>query len=83
MTLIHIYAPAVYSTCQVNHCPTCAQERRMLVQSTEWYGATLTCTGCGDKWTDGERHERPFSPGWRQQSREFAREKLALIGVQA
>lgn len=33
-----------------------------------WYGPTLTCLGCGDAWTDGELHERPFQRGWRANS---------------
>ena len=69
--------------CVVHNCPTCGRPRRMLSQFQEWYGATVTCAGCGDRWTDGEMHERPFAPGWRKQGREYARRELAKIGAQA
>lgn len=50
-------------------CPTCAARRTFVVEypASPWYGATWTCLGCGDMWSDGERHERPFRPGWRPQ----------------
>lgn len=83
MSGIHIHAPACTLSCHVNHCPTCDRPRRMLGSFAEWYGITLTCTGCGDMWSDGYRHERPFAPGWRRQNIEHARRKLATIGVQA
>ena len=84
MTLIHI-SFARYSSqfCRIVDCPTCERPRRMLGQYQEWYGTTLTCAGCGDQWSDGERHDRPFAPGWRRKSIERARKVLAEIGVQA
>lgn len=82
MTL-HIHAPPVTTFCGVNECPTCARPRRMLGEHAEWYGTTWTCAGCGDSWSDGERIERPFVPGWRQRSIKHARKVLAGIGVQA
>lgn len=69
--------------CRVNHCPTCERQRRMLAQFQEWYGTTWTCAGCGEQWSDGEMHERPFCPGWRRENIEYARRELAAIGVQA
>jgi len=83
MTAVHIHAPPATSFCGVNDCPTCKRPRRMLGQFVEWYGTTWTCAGCGDSWQDGYRGERPFAPGWRRQSIEFAREQLARIGVKA
>jgi len=69
--------------CQLNHCPTCERDRRMLGQFQEWYGTTWTCAGCGDRWTDGEMHERPFQPRWRRKNIEYARKVLSEIGVSA
>jgi ribosomal protein L37AE/L43A len=69
--------------CAVNECPTCERHRRMLARYQEWYGTTWTCAGCGDQWTDGERHPRPFAPGWRKDNIEHARKVLTEIGVQA
>ena len=83
MSTVHIHAPATTTECSVNFCPVCQRSRRMLVQFAEWYGATITCTGCGDQWSDGEMHERPFARGWRQESIRYARQKLATIGVTA
>lgn len=81
--LLHVYAPPVTRFCSVNHCPVCERPRRMLGEFAEWHGTTWTCCGCGDKWTEGEMHERPFSPGWRKQNIEHARKALATIGLQA
>jgi len=69
--------------CSVVNCPTCERPRRMLFQFQEWYGSTLTCAGCGDRWMDGEMGERPFAPGWRKANIEYARGELAKIGVPA
>lgn len=81
---IHInYARYSHVFCGVNDCPTCNRPRRMLAQFQEWYGTTWTCAGCGDRWMDGERGERPFCPGWRKQSIEYARAELQKIGIQA
>lgn len=60
-------------------CPTCKQRRSFLrVYSTSmFYGATDTCLGCGDSWSDGELRERPFARGWRQRAVAAAKAKLA------
>ena len=84
MSSVHINWTRYTETfCSVNQCPTCERPRRMLGQFQEWYGTTWTCAGCGDSWQDGERMERPFCPGWRRKSIEYARKVLASIGVQA
>lgn len=83
MSRLHIHAPPVERFAAVNDCPTCQRPRRMLGEHAEWYGTTWTCAGCGDAWSDGEMHERPFSPGWRAQSIQRARARLADLGVQA
>lgn len=47
-------------------CPTCKCRRRMAGRDGgPYYGPTLTCLGCGDSWTCGEMHERPFQRAWR------------------
>jgi hypothetical protein len=69
--------------CVVNYCPTCERPRRMLGQHQEWYGVDWTCAGCGEQWSDGERIERPFCPGWRRENRERAIKRLQEIGIQA
>lgn len=61
-------APAEYLSRRILHCPTCKQRRRFAVREAAWYGATVTCCGCGDAWTDGERHERPFKRSWRTEA---------------
>lgn len=83
MSYIHIHAPQQTYFCALNRCPVCERDRRMLGAFAEWYGTTWTCLGCGDQWSDGERHERPFAPGWRRQAIEYARTKLQSIGLQA
>lgn len=81
---LHIHAPQpVHVGCQLIDCPTCQRPRRMLTRYFEWYGATVTCCGCGEEWHDGERGERPFAPGWRDRNRRYAIDQLARIGLQA
>lgn len=81
--MIHIsYTRYSETFCQLNRCPTCERDRRMLGQHQEWYGTTWTCLGCGDQWADGYRAERPFEPGWRQYRIRKARAALAEIGLQ-
>lgn len=59
-------SPSQFVRRQMLHCPICKAKRRMVSRDAVWYGATVTCCGCGDSWTDGERHERPFKRGWRK-----------------
>ena len=81
---IHINAPRPTDVCCVIiDCPTCERPRRAIAKFYEWYGASVACAGCGDRWNDGEMEERPFMPGWRKVGREYARRELAKIGVQA
>lgn len=49
------------------HCPICKAKRRMVVRDAVWYGPTITCCGCGDSWTNGELHPRPFKRDWRNE----------------
>lgn len=73
-TRLHINRPKWSRTeVRVLACPTCRHRRRMLARFQEWYGWTLVCLSCGETWTDGEMHERPFCPGWRRKSVKAAR----------
>lgn len=50
-------------------CWNC-KRRRPVVQTGEpysWYAPHFTCLSCGDGWGDGERDERPFARGWRDE----------------
>lgn len=58
---------------RVAYCPTCKARKRAVAAFEDWYGWTETCLGCGDCWTDGEMHERPFARGWRKQSVDSAK----------
>ena len=49
-------------------CPTCKRKTFFVAFFQEWYGWDSTCLKCGERWTDGEMHERPFMPKWRQKS---------------
>lgn len=60
-----ICSPNGYAARRILPCPTCEQRRRMVVLSYVWYGPTVTCCGCGERWNDGERESRPFRRGWR------------------
>lgn len=59
------------------HCPTCERRRRFVIHWELWYGDAATCLGCGDRWMDGERGERPFARGWREKAKAKARERYA------
>ncbi len=55
-------------------CPTEGRRRRAVqVFGGAWYSDRLTCLGCGDSWSDGERGVRPFARGWRAESIRRAR----------
>jgi hypothetical protein len=32
----------------------------------DWYAAICTCLCCGETWSEGYLHERPFERAWRQ-----------------
>lgn len=70
---------------RIRDCPTEGAPRRMVGSFAAWYGWTIYCTGCGDRWMDGERGERPFARGWRQESIRHAQRlyALALSGAAA
>jgi len=68
MTTPIICRPPSFPIRRILACPTCKQRRRMAGRDATWYGPTLTCLGCGDSWTCGEMHDRPFQRGWRAKS---------------
>jgi len=57
---------------RIQHCPTEDAPRRMVGGFAPWYGWTVYCLGCGDRWADGERGERPFARGWRKDAIKYA-----------
>jgi len=58
-------------------CPTCKTRTTFLCEFAEWYGWTKTCLRCGDAWDNGEMLPRPFKPGWRKESIEWAKQRWA------
>lgn len=62
-------------------CPTCKTRRRMLAQDEVWYGTTLTCCHCGDRWQDGELYPRPQQRGWRKEAAAKATTGWLAAGV--
>lgn len=60
-------------------CPVCKRRRRHVVifDTSPWYAPRVMCCGCGDSWTEGELHERPFLPGWRKEATAKAKQYWA------
>lgn len=69
-----VCAPPTFPLRRIAHCPTCKRRRRFAGLDAPWYGVTWACCGCGDSWTDGEMHPRPFKPRWRAQAIARARQ---------
>ena len=64
-----ICRPPSFPVRRILACPTCKQRRRFAGRDFgPWYGPTVTCCGCGDAWSCGERLERPFRPRWRKEA---------------
>ncbi|NUP18361.1 MAG: hypothetical protein HOZ81_20210 [Streptomyces sp.] len=67
MTAPIICQPTSFPIRRIVTCPTEDRRRRMAGRDHgPYYGPMLTCLGCGDAWSCGERLERPFRRGWRQ-----------------
>lgn len=66
-------------------CPTCKRRRRFTLWDTgySYWSSHMTCWGCGDSWSDGERMERPFARGWRRERMARARAAWRERGVTA
>ncbi len=75
MSGVYVCRPATWWGRAIRPCPTCKQRRRMVVALQEWYGAMWTCCACGDTWSDGERHPRPFARGWRAEAAAAAKKR--------
>lgn len=65
---VHINRPPALYVATEADCPTCGTRERFAGYDQPWYGPTLTCLGCGDRFSDGERLPRPFKPRWRRES---------------
>jgi hypothetical protein len=66
MTAVVICRPPSFPIRRILNCPTEGRRRRMAgIDGGPYYGPSLTCLGCGDSWSCGERHERPFQRAWR------------------
>jgi hypothetical protein len=61
----------------VDACPTCARRTRKVAEYEHYYGWTITCCACGERWGSGtfygERMLRPFVRGWRLRHAAWAR----------
>ncbi|MDH6610254.1 hypothetical protein M2164_005889 [Streptomyces sp. SAI-208] len=67
MTTPIICRPPSFPIRRILDCPTEGRRRRMAGRDHgPYYGPTLTCLGCGDSWSCGERLERPFRRAWRR-----------------
>jgi ribosomal protein L37AE/L43A len=62
-------------------CPTCKKDTLKLCQYFEWYGPSVVCLECGERWEGGERLPRPFAPKWREKSVERARNRMAALDL--
>jgi hypothetical protein len=81
MTAPVICRPPSFPIRRIVACPTCGQRRRMAGRDGgPFYGPTLTCLGCGDAWTCGEMHDRPFRRGWRKQAIDAAKRAWTEAG---
>lgn len=68
MNGIIVCTAARYTVRRVMRCATCKTRRRMVWHDEVWYGSTLVCCHCGERWQDGERAPRPVRRGWRKES---------------
>ena len=62
-------------------CPTEGRKRRFYATFAHWYGWSFVCLGCGDRWQDGERGERPFVRGWRAEAIRHAKAGWDRVAV--
>ena len=73
--MIHIYCPPVTRMFRRRRrCPTCHRRAILQVTCWEWHASRWTCLACGDEWSEDERCERPFRPGWRAKQIAAARQ---------
>lgn len=62
---------------RILYCPVEKRKRRMVARWAMWYGIDLTCTGCGDRWQDGEMAPRPWRRAWRREAITSAKAQYA------
>jgi hypothetical protein len=56
----------VYKRIKSKRCPSCEEEHGFVERwDGAYYGVTLYGS-CGDTWSDGYRHTRPFARYWRR-----------------
>lgn len=74
VSAVHISVPR-YESVELKRypCPTCNKVRFFVRCVEEWYGFTLICLRCGERFSDCSRHQRPFERGWRKKSIESAK----------
>jgi hypothetical protein len=78
---VHIHAPRLTArNSQTCVCLDCGEETEHFGVFTPWYGWSVTCTGCGRRWEDGEWMRLPFCRGAREMSIRWAREAWAEVG---
>lgn len=81
MTVPIICRPPSFPIRRVLDCPTESRRRRMAGHDHgPYYGPILTCLGCGDSWSCGERLERPFRRAWRRDAIASARRDWETAG---
>lgn len=72
--VVHVCAPSTSrALIERSHCPTCNRRRPFIVLCYDWYGPDATCLGCGERFNEDGRQERPFARGWREKSKADAR----------
>lgn len=71
---VHILSPAPVVVKKVrNKCPTCDKRTTKIISFYEWYGPSVVCLACGERWNEEGREPRPFCRGWREDSVRKAR----------
>lgn len=81
MTAVIVCRAQRYLIRRILSCPTCKTRRRMLAQDEVWYGTTLVCCHCGDRWQDGELYPRPSQRGWRKDAAAKATAEWVAAGA--
>lgn len=68
MTQVHIYAPETHLRRRIIRCGYCECQTECVAAYAVWHDTIITCTRCGDSWSGGYLHERPFARGWRKEA---------------
>lgn len=79
MSGLHVTFRKIVETRRIfDHCPTCERRTRKWGEYEHWFGWTVTCTICGERWENGDRCPRPFERGWRARQAEWARKQYQV-----